>query len=63
MCSHMTRPVAIYLQNVHVSDINTEPELKKFMKTKAVKAFSWPKHSLFQGCEGILMAEASPLGD
>ena len=29
-----------------VRDINTEPEMKKFMKTKAAKAFTWPKHSL-----------------
>jgi hypothetical protein len=29
-----------------VCDINSEPELKKFMKTKAATAFSWPKHSL-----------------
>jgi hypothetical protein len=29
-----------------VRDINTEPELKKFMKTKAAKAFPWPMHSL-----------------
>ena len=29
-----------------VRDINAEPEMKKFMKTKAAKAFTWPKHSL-----------------
>jgi hypothetical protein len=27
-----------------VRDIKAEPELKKFMKTKAAKAFTWPKH-------------------
>ncbi len=29
-----------------VRDIKAEPEMKKFMKTKAAKAFTWPKHSL-----------------
>jgi hypothetical protein len=29
-----------------VPDINAEPELKKIMKTKAAKVFTWPKHSL-----------------
>jgi hypothetical protein len=27
-----------------VRDIKAEPEMKKFMKTKAAKAFTWPKH-------------------